>query len=117
MTTDKTGIDTYKYFSTLEGNQNIASEFALKLITKFVKSYRPKNILELGLGIGSISYAILHHSNSTNQKINYVGTEANEFCLEVLPKYLKEYYSEVTIFKTLDNVLNPEKFDFIIIDG
>ena len=117
MTTDKAGIDTYKYFSTLEGNQNIATEFALKIITKFVKSYRPKNILELGLGIGSISYAILHYCNATNQKINYVGTEANEFCLEVLPKYLKEYYSQVTIFKTLDNVSNTEKFDFVIIDG
>lgn len=117
MKSDKIAIETYKYFSNLEGNQHIATEYALKIIVKTVKKYHPKNILELGLGIGSISHVVLKFCQSKNLKISYTGTEANDFCLMALPKYLKEHYKQITIFNALENVSNPEKFNLIIIDG
>ncbi|WP_293870268.1 hypothetical protein [Flavobacterium sp.] len=117
MKSDKIAVETYKYFSNLEGNQHIATEFALKIIAKIVKKYQPKNILELGLGIGSISCVVLKFTQSKNQAINYLGTEANYFCLMALPKYLKEHYNRLTIFNALEDVVHSQQFDLIIIDG
>lgn len=110
-------VETYKYFSNLDGNQHIASEFALKKIIDIIKNYKIKNVLELGLGIGSISFCILEFSKEYNTQIEYTGTESNEFCLEVLPKYLKEHFNKVQIFKGLNEVPNNKKFEMVIIDG
>jgi hypothetical protein len=117
MKTNKIAIETYKYFSNLEGNQHIASEFALKTILNIISSYQPTRILELGLGIGSISYTVLHFARVNNYNIRYYGTESNEFCLNVLPKYLRDYLSQVQIFNSLQDISNTEKFDLVIIDG
>jgi hypothetical protein len=117
MGVKNSAIQTYKYFSGLEGNQHIASEFALKKIIEIIERYKIKNVLELGLGIGSICYCILDFSKEVNTKINYIGTESNEFCLEVLPKYLKDHFHKVQIFDNLNNVISKEKFDLVIIDG
>jgi hypothetical protein len=117
MGVKNTAIQTYKYFSGLEGNQHIASEFALKKVIGIIDRYKIKNVLELGLGIGSISYCILDFSKEVNAKLKYIGTESNEFCLEVLPKYLKDHFHKIQIFDNLNNVISKEKFDLIIIDG
>jgi len=117
MTTDKIAVDAYKYFSSLEGNQHIASEFALKMILKIIAKHKPKAVLELGLGIGSISYSILSFSKMNNQEIVYYGTERNEFCLDALSKYLKEYYTKVKLYSSLSEVPTDIKFDLVIIDG
>ena len=110
-------VTTYKYFSDLDGNQYIASEFALITILKVVENHKVKNILELGVGIGCISFCLLKFSSENNLNINYIGTESNEFCLKVLPNYLKEYYNKIQIFDELKDVKSSEKFEIIIIDG
>lgn len=110
-------VETYKYFSDLEGNQHIASEFALKKIIDIIENYKIKNVLELGLGIGSISYSVLEYSKHKNLEINYIGTESNEFCLEVLPKYLNFHFEKIKIFNSLNDLVSTNKFDLIIIDG
>lgn len=117
MFNQNVAVATYKYFSYLEGNQYIASEFALKAIQKVVENYNAKNILELGVGIGCISFCVLKLSSENNLNINYVGTESNEFCLKVLPNYLKEHYTKIQIFAELKDVKSNQKFDIIIIDG
>lgn len=113
----KIAIDTYKYFSSLEGNKHIASEFALKKIIDIIENNKIKNILELGLGIGSISYCILEFSKRNGIPINYFGTESNEFCLNVLPKYLKDHFDNIQIFDSLNKVPCKSKFNLVIIDG
>ncbi|MFZ2285188.1 MAG: hypothetical protein WAV86_15070 [Lutibacter sp.] len=113
----KIAIETYKYFSSLEGNKHIASEFALKKIIDIIENYKIINILELGLGIGSISYCILEFSKRNGIPINYFGTESNEFCLNVLPKYLKDHFDNIQIFDSLNKVPYNAKFNMIIIDG
>lgn len=117
MENQKIAVETYKYFSKLEGNQHIASEFALKTIIDVIENYKINNVLELGLGIGSISFCVLEFAKENNKQINYIGTESNEFCLGVLPKYLKNHFDKIQIFDNLNNVIISEKFDLIIIDG
>lgn len=117
MNTNKIAADAYKYFSNLEGNKHIASEFALKAILKIVHKYQPKKVLELGLGIGSISYCILDYCLKAKNKIQYFGTEKNEFCLSAIKGYLNGFYSQIKMYDSFQNVPVDEIFDLVIIDG
>jgi hypothetical protein len=108
-------IQNYKMFCGFEGSEYIASEFALETILKIVIKYRIENILELGLGIGSISDTVLKFSEKENRKLNYVGTESNAFCLNALKKNVQDF-DKLKLYPQLDLVEN-NKFDMIIIDG
>ena len=105
----------YKMFCGFEGSEFIASEFALEVILKLIEKYNITNVLELGLGIGSISDTVLKYSKNKSRKINYVGTEKNEFCLEALKKNV-ENYNEIELFSEL-NLIKNKKFQLIIVDG
>ncbi|GGG99540.1 hypothetical protein GCM10011416_17350 [Polaribacter pacificus] len=107
----------YKHFSKLNGNEHIASVYGIEVILNLIAKYKPKNILELGLGIGSISYSIIDFLSTSNKDYNYYGTENNEFCLQVLPTNLKEKYDKINLFNEFKNIPTNLKFDFIIIDG
>lgn len=108
-------IQNYKRFCALEGSDYIASEFALVTILKIIKIFNINTILELGLGIGSISDTVLKYSKKENKKMNYVGTEKNEFCLEALKKNIIDY-DKIELYSELNQV-KKKKFDLIIIDG
>lgn len=108
-------VHNYERFCELEGSDYIASEFALETILKLIKNFDLNTILELGLGIGSISDTVLKYAKLKNIKINYVGTEQNEFCLEALPNNVLDY-NQIELYKELSHIKN-KKFDLIIIDG
>jgi len=106
----------YQSFCEADGSQHIASEYAIKKINRLVEKFRIKGILEVGLGIGSIS-GILLAVNRNKPDLDYTGTEANDFCLEALPKNLKKNYSRLRIYSDLTEIPANKKFDLIIIDG
>lgn len=113
----KSGINnTYKEFCLAEGSQHIASEYAIGKINGLVEKFRVKRILEIGLGIGSISGMVLA-VNRNKPDIYYTGTEANDFCLKALLENLKEDYSRLKIVSDLTKIPSNKKFDLIIIDG
>lgn len=96
-------ITNYKRFCTLEGSDYIASEFALSTILRIIKEFNVSNILELGLGIGSVSDTILKFSKISNFTIKYFGTEKNEFSLKVLPQNVKDY-NKIHIYSELNQI-------------
>lgn len=108
-------IQNYKMFCGFEGSEYIASEFALETILKIISKYKVKNILELGLGIGSISDTVLKYSKNENKIISYTGTESNTFCLDALKNNVQDF-DKLKLYPALDLVAN-NKFDMIIIDG
>ncbi|HLA56791.1 MAG TPA: hypothetical protein VK623_11850 [Flavobacterium sp.] len=108
-------IQNYKRFCEMEGSEYIASEFAIEIILKLIKKYDVKNILEMGLGIGSISDSVLKFAKQHNRSINYVGTEANEFCLNALKTNVEDY-GKIDLYPELAAVKDT-KFDLIVIDG
>ena len=63
----------YKYFSKLEGNQHIANLFAIEKILDIIQFNRPKRILEIGLGIGSISYSVIDYLSKRQSSFEYFG--------------------------------------------
>lgn len=109
--------NNYLKFSAFEGAQHIASEYAIYKLLEISKRFNVSSILEVGLGIGSISCAIL--ANSTRENLSYIGTESNSFCLRSLRKNLDEKaYDSLTIVPSIDEVNTLErKFDLVIIDG
>jgi hypothetical protein len=112
--------DSYKHFADCEGNQHIASEFALEHLLDVIKRSNARSILEIGLGIGSISYTVLsaNQQRARRQPIAYCGTEANAFCLHQLRRNLGPVlFSEIEIFASLDAVPAERRFDVIVIDG
>lgn len=104
---------TYIEYSSLEGSQHIASEHAIFRVLEICKKFKCKNVLELGLGIGTVFAAI----NKFNPTISYVGTEENEFCLTSLKKNLKNQYKDLKIYKNLTAIDKNNLFDLIIVDG
>jgi spore coat polysaccharide biosynthesis predicted glycosyltransferase SpsG len=108
-------IQNYKRFCSLEGSDYIASEFALETILKIIKLFDVQSILELGLGIGSISDTVLQYGTEVNKKLSYVGTENNEFCLSALRSNIIGY-EQLLLFSKLNQIKN-KSFDLIIIDG
>lgn len=117
MNTKKEAENYYRKFSKLNGNEHIASLYAIEKLLDIVKINRPNKILEVGLGIGSISYSIIDYLSRKEDKFEYFGTEANEFCLRELPKNLESHYSRLKLFSSLSHIDRTNKFDLIIIDG
>jgi len=103
---------SYKNFCIAEGNQHIASEYAILKLKELIDHFKLKNVLEVGLGIGAIAGSLL----SVNENLKYTGTEENEFCLAALKTNLGENYRKLKVFSQLSEVPN-KKFDLIIIDG
>jgi len=102
-------------FGRMEGSEYIASFFAIEIILKIIKKYKVTSILELGLGIGSISDTVLKYASQKKIPITYVGTEKNEFCLNALKQNV-EQYEKLQVYPELKDV-KGQQFDFVIIDG
>ncbi|TAF63142.1 MAG: hypothetical protein EAZ58_11855 [Flavobacterium sp.] len=115
MKRQKIAVENYKRFCNLDGSDFIASEFALKTLLRIVEIFKVKSILEVGLGIGSVSDTILKYVNSRKLSIVYNGTENNFFCLKVLPENVT-FFSQINVFDDLNSLPN-NKYDLIIIDG
>lgn len=117
MSTKLIAINYYKFYSKLEGNQHIANLYAIQKILDILKFHKPKSILEVGLGIGSICYSVLDYSEKSNHQISYFGTESNTFCLNALKQNLKNYYTQLNLHKNIKDIDKNIFFDFVIVDG
>lgn len=115
MNNKNLAVQNYKIFCSHEGSQYIASEFALEIILTLIEKFNVKSILELGLGIGSISDTVLQYAHTNSHEINYVGTEKNDFCLAALPKNVIDF-NRINVYAELSEIAN-QTFDLIIIDG
>tara|TARA_B100000378_G_C17999086_1_gene396537 strand:+ start:330 stop:962 length:633 start_codon:yes stop_codon:yes gene_type:complete len=105
----------YRKFSGAEGSQYIASEYALFRILNLVQKFQPRNILEVGVGIGTITDSILKSGNRYQLKV--FGTEDNEFCRSQLANNLGSSFQELQLFRTIQELPGDQEFDMIIIDG
>lgn len=107
--------ETYLTFCEAEGNQHIASRYAIQKIIELLRRFKPDSVLEVGLGIGSISGTILRIFDDKNLKL--YGTENNQFCLEALKNNLGEDFKSLNIYSDLKAIKGNVKFDLVIVDG
>ena len=100
----------------MDGNAHIATEYALKTILKLVEDFKISSILEVGLGIGSISDTVFKYADIKNRTIEYAGTEANEFCLDALKQNVISN-DKIDLYSELSDISQTKKYDLIIVDG
>ncbi|HOZ73634.1 MAG TPA: hypothetical protein PLS51_00050 [Flavobacterium sp.] len=115
MTYQQFADKNYKRFCALDGSEYIASEYAIKTILRLIETFKVKNILELGLGIGAICDSVLQYGKMRNLGLHYAGTEANAFCLDALQKNVIDY-DKIELYAGVSKV-PVQKFDLIIVDG
>lgn len=103
----------YQRFRERPGSNHIASWRALACLAAVVRKYRPKEVLEFGCGIGTITYMLLRASS----EIHVLGIESNGFCLDQLDQNIPaELGSRLDVARIGDDGTD-RRFDLVIIDG
>jgi precorrin-6B methylase 2 len=98
-------------YAGLVGSDQIATKLALRIIGEHLDIVKPRSILEIGSGIGTITDFI---SSKVPNSIIYC-YEVNEWCLQQLRKNLKGL--NIVILKSPSEFkLIQNKIDFLIID-
>ncbi len=106
-------LHVYEAFSKKAGADYIASKIALEALMQVLGKLQPKRILEVGAGIGTMSYMALKY---TDAHIDLF--ENNQFCIGELQKNLQGFEGRFTIvsdYKTFS--LPSDSYDLCIVDG
>lgn len=106
----------FSEFESKPGSEHIASEFALAHLSAILTTRRPRTVLELGAGIGTITKLLVTHPHSPR---NIVVTEDNEYCIREFRKNLDEIHlAAVTLVRNLEELLAQDQtYDLTICDG
>lgn len=115
-------IEVFRRFSFLPGSEHIASEYAILGVLRLIRSRRPHAVLEVGLGIGTIAYAVMSYKwiEDSGWHLTYHGTEGNEYCITQLHSNLADLTAASLRFKRFVDILHlPDEstYDMIIVDG
>ena len=106
-------ISIYNLFQKKEGSEHISSPVGIQVLLSLIDETKPQHILEIGGGIGALSYAAVTHSN-----VHIDIFEDHPFCLQELKKNLEGFESRYTIFENYRNFTLPRtSYDLVIIDG
>jgi len=113
---NKTAFDDaaviYDKFSLLGGAKHIATMVNIQTIIDICRKENPGRILEMGGGIGTLSFAMLRYSNAFIDIY-----ENNDFCRQKLKENLVEYENRYTIIDTYRMLPPVRQYDIMVIDG
>lgn len=104
--------DIYRFFKTQSGSYAIAKPHNIEAIIHFCRQKQPKRVLELGGGIGTLSYTILSVSDATIDIY-----ENNDFCQNKLNENLKAWPGRFQIIEDYKTLPPAKEYDVVIIDG
>jgi len=101
----------YNWFSEKSESGHIATQETIEKIVDLVKDNKIKSVLEIGSGIGTLTYAVLSNCNA------YVTAyEPNDVCIEQLKKNL-EGFNGYEIVQNWRELPPRKQYDLIIVDG
>lgn len=113
--TETLARDIYAEFRAKPESQHIATEFALVELANLVGRIKPRRVLEIGAGIGTITKLLLQHPDRPQY---LTATEAHPVCLSELEKNLnglsRSGYDLVQSAEQLDTGI---EYDLVIFDG
>lgn len=102
---------TFEKFQTRVGSQQMATKEALRVIGKYLDNQKPKTILEIGAGIGTItSFCNSIVANSSE----YFAFERDSWCRNQLNAL--DLSQNVKIIMDLAELDGVETLDFVIVD-
>lgn len=106
-------MNIYRRFLEKNGAEHISSPIGIHLLLKMCREEKPKRVLEVGGGIGTLSFAVLKH---TNARIDIF--EDHPFCINELKKNLAGYEERYTVLTDYENFTLPSReYDIVIVDG
>lgn len=103
-------------FKAKPESRHIATEFALARLSASVRAVRPKSVLELGAGIGTITKLLLEHDMRPE---TVVSTEDHPVCLDALDRNLADIDRDgLHVVTSLDELLALDfTYELAICDG
>lgn len=107
-----TGQEIYTMFKTKQGSEAISGVATLDAVISFLKKNNFQTILELGGGIGTISYVLLSNSDASIDIY-----EPNEFCQKALRENLTGMGGRYSILPSYDILPPRRNYDLIVVDG
>ena len=107
-----TSEQIHALFSNQVGAYAIATPININAVIAFCVSRKPKRVLELGGGIGTLTYCVLNYSEAVVEVY-----EENAFCKEKLMQNLNSWPDRVVIKESYVQVPNFADYDLVVIDG
>jgi protein-L-isoaspartate O-methyltransferase len=102
----RTIFDTFK---AKEASQHLANLVAIEAVLQTVRQLKPRKVLEIGAGIGTLTYLILRYTDA-----ELVAVEHNDFCRQAMRKNLAGLRS----YKVCNyDDIAPQEYDLVIVDG
>jgi len=104
--------EIHKMFSDLIGSEHIATSINLQIVIDLCNELKPVRVLELGGGIGTITYTLLENSSAIVDVY-----EDNSFCIDQLKKNLLSFKNRYNIINNYKLLPPARNYDLIVIDG
>jgi precorrin-6B methylase 2 len=101
--------------ATVDGAVGIASAHAIDGLIRAMERFRPSRILEVGAGIGTLTFAILDAADRLGLGARVVTVETHPFCLEQLGRNLARFGGRYELVADTRGAGGP--FDLVVIDG
>ncbi|MDP3741144.1 MAG: hypothetical protein Q8R08_02335 [bacterium] len=101
----------YKLFKNKEGSAHIAGVGAIKNIIDICVVDKPRTVLEMGSGIGTITHALLKFSDALID-----GYESNQWCLGQIEQNIGNE-NRLHIVKSYRMLPPKTEYDLVIVDG
>lgn len=108
--------------SSVNGRVGIASQNAIGGLIQTLHRRSPLRILEIGAGIGTLTYTILNWARSVGMERNpnytFISVENNDYCLKQLASNLKGFEGGYRLVSSVEEARQTGlQFDLITIDG
>lgn len=103
-----------EFFLKKPGSEHIASTFALAHLARLLRTNKINSALELGAGIGTMTYLLLSGLPS-NARVEC--TEPNKFCVEQLHRNVPAEMLHRLLIHPNSDPCTKTIFDLVIIDG
>lgn len=104
--------EIYAIFTKKAGSSDIAGIATIEALADFCRKNKPHHILELGGGIGTLSFTMLKNCDGVADIY-----EQNDFCRNALNENLSEFTGRFSILTDYLHLPPKREYDVIVIDG
>lgn len=103
-------VKIYNIYHQKEGSIHIATPLSICVLRDLVQ--KAKSVLEMGAGIGTLTYTML-----TSSDVLLDIYEDNDFCIAQLKKNLQQFEGRYTLLTSYRQRPPRECYDLVIVDG